>query len=142
MLASVAPKVACSRNRDASLSLTTGVGGVPLTSATRSAEVAGPGLGFNTCRSRLPDSDGETVAVNWFPLLKVAGTGDPLTRSCAPEMKLWPLRTTVAACPGLNDMGVAALRIGIGLSTEIFWVIETAGLSTLVRVSCTTLFGV
>jgi hypothetical protein len=39
-------------------------------------------------------------------------------------------------------MGVADVRIGIGFITEMFWLIETAGLSTLVMVSCTMLLGV
>src|SRR6266568_637724 len=70
MSASVAPNVACCRKRDASSGATIGTGGVPLTSAIKSAEVAGPGLGFRTCKSRLPDSTGFTVAVNCVPLVK------------------------------------------------------------------------
>src|SRR6202167_6284219 len=143
MLASVAPNGACSRNRDASVSLTISVGGVPLTSAIKSAEAAGPGLGFSTCRSRLPDSVGDTAAVNCVPLLKVVVTGDPFTSTCAPLMKLCPVSTTVVdGGPTFNVFGVAELRIGIGFITEMFCVIDTAGLSTLMMVSCTTLLGV
>src|SRR5580658_284582 len=143
MLASVAPNVACSRNRDASVSLTIGVGGVPLTVAIRSAEVAGPGLGFSTCRSRLPASVGDTAAVNCVPLLNVVVTADPFTSTCAPLMNFCPVSTTVVeGGPTLSVDGVAELRIGIGFMTEMSCVIDTAGLSTLVMVSCTTLLGV
>src|SRR5450631_190056 len=134
MSASVAPKVACARKRAASGGLTTGTGGVPLTVAMRSAEVAGPGLGFNTCRSRLPGSVRSTLAVNCAPLLNVVGAGDPLTNTCAPVMNLDPVRTMVAG-PGLKFIGEAELRIGIGFITEMFCVMETPGLSTLVIVS-------
>jgi hypothetical protein len=73
--------------------------------------------------------------------LKVVGTGDPFISTCAPVMNFWPVTTTVAG-PTLNVIGVAEVRIGIGLSTEIFWTIDTFGLSTLVTVSWTTLLGV
>ena len=32
----------------------------------------------------------------------------------------------------LNEVGVAELRIGIGFNTEMLWLMETLGLSTLV----------
>ena len=50
--------------------------------------------------------------------------------------------STIVAGPGLNAIGVAEVRIGIGFITEMFCVMETVGLSTLVMVSWTILFGV
>ena len=100
---------------------------MPVTVAIRSAEVAGPGAGFNTCKSRLPGSVKSTVAVNCVPLLKVVVTGEPLASTCAPVMNFWPESTMVAG-PGLNDMGVAAVRIGMGFITAMFCTMETAGI--------------
>ena len=57
-------------------------------------------------------------------------------------MKSGPVSTTVVAGPALKVIGVAEVRIGMGFSTEMFCVMETAGLSTLVMVSWTTLLGV
>ena len=58
-------------------------------------------------------------------------------------MNFCPVSTTVVdGGPTLKVVGVAAFRIGIGFITEMFCVIETAGLSTLVIVSSTTLLGV
>src|SRR5512142_1286532 len=57
-------------------------------------------------------------------------------------MKSEPVSTTVVAGgPGFMLDGVADLKLGIGFSTETFWFTETVGLSTLVIVSVTTLFG-
>jgi len=129
------------QKRDASWGVGTSAGGVPFTCAIRSAEVAGPGLGFSTCRSRFPGSVGLRLAVSCPPLLKVVCTATPFTSTCAPLMKLLPVSTAVAG-PALKAIGVAAVRIGIGFITAMFWWIETAGLSTLVAVSCTMLLGV
>jgi hypothetical protein len=49
-------------------------------------------------------------------------------------MNFWPVSTIVAG-PGLNAEGEAEVRIGMGFITEMFCVMETAGLSTLVMVS-------
>src|SRR5450631_2609291 len=143
MSASVAPKVACCRKRDASSGVTTRTGGVPFTNAIRSAEVAGPGLGFKTCKSRFPASLGVTLAVSCVPLLKVVGAAAPFINTCAPLMKSCPVSTTVVAGgPGLKAIGVAEVRIGIGFSTAILWLTDTVGSSTLVTVNSTILLGV
>src|ERR1700722_18397423 len=107
-----------------------GVGGVPATDVIRSADSAGPRLGFNTWKTRLPGSSRSTLAVNCEPLTKVVGTGLPLTSNCAPVMNFWPVRVT-PALPTLNDDGVAEKRMGMGFITAMFCSMDTLGLSPL-----------
>jgi hypothetical protein len=81
------------------------------------------------------------LAVSWPAVLKVVGAGVPLTRTCAPLMKLAPLTTTDAG-PTLKAMGVAEARMGMGFMTAMFCAMATEGLSMLVPVSWTMLLGV
>ena len=51
-------------------------------------------------------------------------------QNIAPLMKSLPWRVTVVE-PTLNDIGLAELRMGMGFRTEMLWLIETLGSSTL-----------
>src|SRR6202522_4168814 len=141
MSASEPPNVACIRKREASAGSTSGVGGVPATCSTTSAETAPPGFGLRTCRSKGPATVGSTVAVSWPEELNCVGIGTPLASAVAPLIKFAPLRTTVLE-PMFRELGAAPSSVGTGFSTCTFTIMVELGLSTLVACTTTRLLGV
>ena len=96
MLASVAPKVACSRNRAGVLRGHDGHRRRAVHKRDQIRRSCRAGAGIQHLQIEIAGLGRRyRLAVNWVPLLNVVVTGDPFTSTCAPLMKLWPVRTIV-----------------------------------------------